>query len=553
MSLVTPLAKRLKNRLVKSLVNREAEVIAAEDALVEKWPFKNSLIGVNSTPATFTRASAEIYQNVFGQYQKYSTDEAAYGVGITQHPAITNKCVNKNLKPVSADLGVTLTGTAQSGGYTSIIDDSTNLIKSVDLIANGDDNGDVIYINNTSGVRVSLNIAGTSGNTNTHTLSIEARGDGSLHYAAQYGSDKTVFSSTQYEKVTHTPSVGLDSTLVVTVEAGDECWFKYNMLTETTTAPKQLIECAGASGNVAQTDTQLPTFADQYLKSTDISNETYWIRTGGETVSGNQITFSASATSQIYSITSDITAGDKYYIHALTSSNDLSDTRLQYFATNTPNTSILSSDLAISSTPTWLTLEAQTVVGDTTPRFYLKNSTGAAAGTITVHEVQVTTCPIPTKTLETTGTAITTPQNVFPVNDCSYFFYLPRGIVDSGSQYLWDSTIDSNNYFRGVFITGANEIRILTRNGGAAAVALNLSYTPDGTPVYGVFNASSTSGKTAQLSNGSTDSDVDTADLVFDTTVQLSAFNNLASPLEGEQAQFGVFNEIVALNGAFYA
>lgn len=401
MSLVTPLVKPLTDSEVKPLVNNDAAIYAARAALVEKWPFKNSLIGKNGTAATFTRASAEIYENVFGQYQKYATDAAAYGVGITQHPAITNKCTNYNLNPTD------LTNVTTSGsGAFSVADMSSFLsaTKFANLLSNADINGNMIKLDNTGAGGVStISFNGAAANTNTHSLKV--------FVYVQSGAATVKRSSTTTGQVALTASSALQEVViegftasaadVIDVVAADNAiiYAFANMLTETTTAPKQLIECSGASGNVAQTDTQLPT----------------------------------------------------------------------------------------------------------------------------------------------TG---------FPVNDCSYFFYLPKGIVDnSANQVIFDSFVDANNYTRAFFESATGLIAIRKAISGVTYDA-KATYTADGTPVYGLIVNDSVNGMTIFLSNGNTATNSNTGDFPIASTSQLSSRNTLAVPLEGEQAQFGVFNEIVTLEGA---
>jgi len=230
---------------------------AAKAALGEKWPLQTNLNGTNGTPVILTRASQEINQDVYGKWRAYTDDVPAFGVGLSLEGESTNKCTNFNFAPDAALTNVT--GTAL--GVTSRVLDAEGLSAAgfQPLIDDLVSNSYVYHIDNTGGgARVSLNIGGVSGNTNQHVLSAFTRGNGSIHYATQYGSDKTVFSSLSYDRVVHTPAVGSSQPLVISVEAGEECWFFGNQLEESqiVTSP---IAVEGSSATRALDDAQVST------------------------------------------------------------------------------------------------------------------------------------------------------------------------------------------------------------------------------------------------------------------------------------------------------
>lgn len=406
MSLNQPLAKPLSLPLAKPLTGLGQDYFDAVAALGECWPLDSTLQGSEGTPITLTRASAAIYEDVLGKYQKFATNTPALSGGwLDVSGQIQNKCTNYNLNP--ADL--TNVTTSGSGSF-SAADKSTFLstTKFSNLLSNSDINGKMIQCDNTgAGGTSTISFNGAAGNTNTHSIKV--------FVYVESGTATVKRSTTTAGKVALTASSALQEVVIegFTAAAGDVIEVVVaddaivsafaNMLTETSTAPKSLIECAGAAGTQALDDVQV----------------------------------------------------------------------------------------------------------------------------------------------STTG---------WPVNDCAYYIELPKGIVDNGvNQYLFDSTVDASNWFRILFISGANLIRLSLRN-TAVTVNLDVSYTADGTPIDLLLTADSTSGKSVYCSNGEIDTDASTVNLVFDTTCQIAAFNNLTLNLFAPVKMLKRFNSSdITLEGAEYA
>jgi len=137
----------------------------------------------------------------------------------------------------------------------------------------------------------------------------------------------------------------------------------------------------------------------------------------------------------------------------------------------------------------------------------------------------------------------------FPVNGCSYYLELPKGVRDNGTnQVLIDSFADASNYFR-VNYSLANGLRVIKRVGGTNYI-LSVPLVADGTPFSLIITQDSTSGIELTLSNGLTDSDPDTQDIQLDSVLVLGRRDDYAQPLYSEEAQLKVFNEVVTLEAA---
>ncbi len=131
----------------------------------------------------------------------------------------------------------------------------------------------------------------------------------------------------------------------------------------------------------------------------------------------------------------------------------------------------------------------------------------------------------------------------FPTNDCSFYFNLPRGIRNNGSnQTVIETRIDGNNRFIVQYAPGSGAISVQKVNGGAFQAA-DIAYAGDGSPIAGIANFRASTGFTVKGSNGSTDSNANNAALNIGATMQFGATNNLlTNPMFAEIAGFAVFN-----------
>ena len=175
-------------------------------------------------------------------------------IGYFGEPASTNKCTNYNANPDAGLTGMTSGGGDGSSVWERTLDVTKLSNAGLDAACTS---GYVFHIDNTAGaVRATFDISGAT-NTNEHTMSLMARGDGSIHLSARYGTIKQIFSSTEYEKVTLSDTNNA-AIMVVSVEAGDEAYFILNQLEEKAFATSVIIT-EGASTTRNKDDLSYPT------------------------------------------------------------------------------------------------------------------------------------------------------------------------------------------------------------------------------------------------------------------------------------------------------
>lgn len=142
-----------------------------------------------------------------------------------------------------------------------------------------------------------------------------------------------------------------------------------------------------------------------------------------------------------------------------------------------------------------------------------------------------------------------------PVNDCAYYIELPRGIRDNGAnQVIWESQVDTSNWFRLIYVDSAGELRAQRQIGGLFRNA-SIALPDDGTPTDVLITMSSVDGMDIALSIGGTSTPAtETADIPLSSTMQLGAVESLSIPLFGEIANFKYFNTSdITLKAAKYA
>lgn len=144
------------------------------------FPFKKFIL-TSSLPSsvTFTRNSAATVTNNLGKLIEVAANEPRFDhlsdgtpLGLFIEPSIENKCENFNVNPTDT------TGFTDNGlGTLSVVDDSAELATAgLDSICT---NGKVFKAEATSASTYIVYIPGTPGNTNIHSISLYARGEGS--------------------------------------------------------------------------------------------------------------------------------------------------------------------------------------------------------------------------------------------------------------------------------------------------------------------------------------------------------------------------------------
>jgi hypothetical protein len=178
--LSTPLVKPLTSSLTSSLNSKtESEILSARASLIAKYPLFNSLVDVvGGLTGVLTRASDNhIFPDYAGLWQSVTAndDPAFTGIAILSQGAITNKCKNFNVAP---DAG--LTGIIDDAGVvtTRVLISSlpepykTQVESQIQRLTDeGTNNGYIFKTVNSSGSTLDVEVDGTCGNTNKHSVS----------------------------------------------------------------------------------------------------------------------------------------------------------------------------------------------------------------------------------------------------------------------------------------------------------------------------------------------------------------------------------------------
>lgn len=128
-----------------------------------------------------------------------------------------------------------------------------------------------------------------------------------------------------------------------------------------------------------------------------------------------------------------------------------------------------------------------------------------------------------------------------PVNDCAYYFELPEGVIDSGSNmYLFESRPSTTNFFQVIFISSSNELLYRKKTAGTQ-YDVRVPYT--GGPVKCLLKNSSTAGMSIETSEGEFDDDNNTSNLTFSSIIQVGNNEALTLPLFAPMAKFKYFTD----------
>jgi hypothetical protein len=218
----------------------------------------------------------------------FTTDKAGSRIpntGVLIEDQSTNKCTNYNANPNSgavamgtlAAFNAVVTNVVALNGDGStlfgVVDDSTELAAAgLDALCI---DGLVLKIDNSSGaVRANFSFGGAT-NANAHTISIQTRGDGSIHLSGRYATSNQLFSSVGYEEVEHTDtSTGVE--MAISVEVGDVGYFILNQLEEGSTATSKIITEGSAATRNEDVSYATPLNVD--------TSELHYIQFGGRAI-----------------------------------------------------------------------------------------------------------------------------------------------------------------------------------------------------------------------------------------------------------------------------
>jgi len=324
-----------------------------------------------------------------------------------------------------------------------------------------------------------------------------------------------------------------------------------NMLTETATAPNSIIECAGASGTQALTDVQAPTYADNFQDWSEDFTEWSELKGAVYDASDGSLTFNDVGASRLRLGNSEYlaAAGLELTLWLRVKAGTSSAVRL---TTNDGVSQTTTADLPLTSEYTWVSKTFTVDASPTMLRTDIRVESAATAGSVFIDKTILTTSPILPKYLETTGSAITTPQNAFQINDGSYLIFLPQGIVDSGAnQGLLESFVDANNYIRVIYTGTAIVVNMVV---SGALTQLVAGYTSGSGALALMITNHSVNGKVLMLSSGLSDTDPNTDDFQLNSIMQIGNRESLGLPASIQAANLARFDEVITdINAAIQA
>lgn len=196
----------------------------------------------NDTAATYRNSSGQLVQATANQ-PRFDHDISGNALGLRFEPSRTNKCTGYNL--ATATTNITVAGT---GAALTIVNDTSALTSyGVNTITGG------MAFNLTAGSgTATATVGGTTGNTNTHRLSVVARvvsGSGDLRLSGT--SSTTSFSGSSYARyeLQQIPSSS-SASLRITATAGSTVRFVLFQLEQATDATSFIVT-AGANATRA--------------------------------------------------------------------------------------------------------------------------------------------------------------------------------------------------------------------------------------------------------------------------------------------------------------
>ena len=180
----------------------------------------------NDTTSTYRDNTGALQKVSAAHTPRFDHDINGNFLGILSEANGTNKTTNENANPVNTT-GMTTSGDA--AGVLSVVSDSAQLASA--KLNNVCTNGNVYLADNSSGVATfTVNIGGTVGNTNAHSIHLYARGTGTGRSAIiTLGDDDLDIAPAgggyeYYELINQTPD-GTGRQFTITVDAGDSVYF----------------------------------------------------------------------------------------------------------------------------------------------------------------------------------------------------------------------------------------------------------------------------------------------------------------------------------------
>lgn len=206
---------------------------------------------------TYTRAdNVSIYRNTAGKWvsatantPRFDHDANGNPLGILMEGTVTNKCTNANYNP-STTANMTKAGDAAST-LTVVSDADALAAAGLDMICT---NGMVYKLDNSAGTGTAyVDITGTAGNTNPHTISVWARGNsGTVGAVTRSGTSANSLNMTggnpyeRYVLANETPSsTGVQ--MRIRVNAGKVIWFILNQFEEMPFATSVILTSGAAA------------------------------------------------------------------------------------------------------------------------------------------------------------------------------------------------------------------------------------------------------------------------------------------------------------------
>jgi hypothetical protein len=168
-------------------------------------------------------------------------------------------------------------------------------------------------------------------------------------------------------------------------------------------------------------DVQAPTYSDQLLPwNRDFTTPTNYAAGNGGSAVGDIITQAAAGNSNVsIAVTGSTVASGTYYYYVKAKAGTISQMDLGFY--DDVSGVQKSGDITLTSEYVWYMFSATYGAGSTLRSVSIRNGTTAAAGTVIVADSILTTCEIRPVSLLTEGTARTTPEFVWPVNDYALY------------------------------------------------------------------------------------------------------------------------------------
>ncbi len=202
----------------------------------------------NEGAGTFTRASDGIYLRG-GTYQIAANDVPRFEAGgMLFEPAVTNKCTNYNANP---DAGLTNISTGGTGTLTRESDAAALAAAGLAEICT---DGNVVQVVS-GGTTFNANVAGDTGNTNPHTVSIwikKVGATGEVYVRLTDGSVGLTITNTEYMRVLATTALpGAATKLQVRCANGATARFVLNQLEELPVVSSPIITTGASASRAA--------------------------------------------------------------------------------------------------------------------------------------------------------------------------------------------------------------------------------------------------------------------------------------------------------------